>query len=88
MACLCHEKAYKGGYKLFAIGNYGTCYGAKDLAAFEKILKDPSQYADDCLAGNFYEDCDNDDQECSGGPESVFAYRFRAAIPTKPTRKQ
>lgn len=87
MACLCHKKALDGGYKSFAIGNYGTCYGAKNVAAFEAILKDKSQIADDCLSGNWYEDCDNDDQECSGGPDSIFAYSFKAAMPTKPARK-
>lgn len=89
MACICHEKASKEGYKYFAIGNYGTCYGGKDRSAYEKMLIDSrSQKASDCLTGNWYEECsEDDDMECSGGAESVFVYSFKAFLPTKPARK-
>ena len=88
MACSCKEKAFKGGYKYFAIGNYGTCYGGKDQAAYERMLKASGDVADDCLSGNFYEECSADNtKECSGGVDSVFVYSFKAFIPTQPTRK-
>ena len=88
MACSCKEKAFKGGYKYFAIGNYGTCYGGKDTAAYDRMLRTKGDLADDCLSGNFYEECSSDDsKECSGGVDSVFVYSFKAYAPTQPTRK-
>ncbi|XP_066910705.1 macrophage mannose receptor 1-like isoform X2 [Clytia hemisphaerica] len=86
MACSCKEKAFKGGYKYFAIGNYGTCYGGKDQAAYEQMLKASGDVTDDCLSGNFYEECSGDNsKECSGGVDSVFVYSFKAFMPTQPT---
>ena len=87
MACICHDKASKEGYKYFAIGNYGICYGGKDQVGYENMLKDHSQKASDCLTGNLYEECSDDDMECSGGAKSVFVYSFKSFLPTKPMRK-
>lgn len=84
LACLCYERALKGGYKYFAIGNYETCYGAKDVSAFDKILKDVNQKSVQCLSGQWFEECTTDHNECTGEAESIYVYEFRAAIPTKP----
>ena len=88
MACLCHEKAYKGGYKYFAIGNYVTCYGANDVSAFTRMVTDKSKVSGECLSGNFYEECDgSDNMECAGGMQDIYVYSFNAFVPTQPARK-
>jgi len=78
LACRCSKIARDGGYAYFGIRFWAECWGGKNQAALDKVIKDGEHTSNQCSSHKFGACDDSANTECVGKADAEYIYVLNA----------